>query len=178
MGSRGLGGAVHTSGHRVGVCARSSVLNVPSGHTTQSVAVWPGRIPTQRPHCADPGSQQLSWAREAVGADSSLSGSCSDFLGRAPGRPRPAPCVWGPGSVPGLGGQGHSTQSCRGGRAETRLQRLPPCPALSRSCARPYVRHPAAAGAAFPDGPSSLLTTGLGLAGSWAGQREAVGSSS
>lgn len=63
VGSRGLGGAVHTSGHRVGVCARSSVLNVPSGHTTQSVAVWPGRIPTQRPHCADPGYQQLSWAR-------------------------------------------------------------------------------------------------------------------
>lgn len=73
----------------------------------------------------------------------------------------------GPASISGLGGQGHGTQSHRpqGGRAETRLQHPPPCPALSRSCACLYVRHSAAAGAAFPDGPSSRLATGLGLAG-------------
>ena len=57
-----------------------------------------GTSPRQRPHCADPGSRQLSWAREAEDANSS---SPDSFPERAPGRPHPAPCVWSPASVPG-----------------------------------------------------------------------------
>lgn len=71
----------------------------------------------------------------------------------------PAMCP-GPGLGPGagLGGQGPGAQR-RG--AERRPQPLPQLRLL-------YLRHSAAAGAAFPVAPV-LLTTGLGLAGSWAG---------
>ena len=85
-----------------------------------------GTSPRQRPHCADPGSRQLSWAREAEDANSS---SPDSFPERAPGRPHPAPCVWSPASVPGGPRRVVRATAPKWGRAGPRPQRLPPCPA-------------------------------------------------
>lgn len=78
-----------------------------------------------------------------------------------------------PSSIPRPGWVVRAT-ACKlqGGRAQARLQCLPPYPARARSCARLYLRHSAAARLHSLDAPLLLpLTTRLGLADSWEGQQ-------
>lgn len=113
------------------------VLNVPSVHRAQSIAVGPGHIHRTAAPCAEPGSRQLSWAWEALDADTAMLVAGARASWAEHRGPHPVPCVWGPDSVLGLGGVVRATGvQAAGGSAEAHLQGLPPCPALSCSCAR------------------------------------------
>lgn len=83
----------------------------------------------------------------------------------------------GPASIPGLGGQGHGTQSHRpqGGRAETRLL-AQPSPAAVPASMSGILQLP---GLHSQMGPRPASPLGWAWqAGSWAGWRGAAGSSS
>lgn len=119
---------------------------------------------TAAPLCR-PASRQLPWAWPAVGADTAALVAAAPASGdEHRGRPRPVPCV-GASSVLG---QGWVVRAA-GRRPASGPARLPsPLPQLCPL----YLRHPAAAGAAFPDGPpSSPLCWAWQAAGRGGGRR-------
>lgn len=137
VGTRGLAGLPTLQGAGWGSEHAPPALSMPCVHAAQGAAVWPGHIPwTAAPLCRRWLPAAVSGLEACGCRHSSSSGSCSSFLGRAPGRHCPAPRVWGPGLHPraGPGSQGHSPQSCRGQSGDP-----PPAPASRPSPLRAAV---------------------------------------
>lgn len=136
-GNRGLGRAAHTRGVEAGSEHAPPVLNGPSVPTAPSVAVRPG-APLDSGPIVQTGSQQLSWAWEAVDADAAPLRAAAPASWDEPREASPsAKCLeaWAPPRG-WTGRPGQGARSCRqAGGAEARpracLLARPP-----HSCAR------------------------------------------